>query len=105
MINLTTQTGDSLELSFTCLVTWQLSSGAGILIAQFEFAIDGLRDTMMYVLSDKGETAGTYGIGVAYRYRATELAPGAHNITVEVVLGGSASSCRLENMFLSVQII
>ena len=105
VINLTTQTGDSLELSFTCLVTWQLSSGAGILVAQFEFAIDGFRDTVIYVLTDKGESTGTYGNGVAYRYLATGLAPGAHNITVEVVVGGSVSSCTLKNMFLSVHII
>ena len=104
VINLTTQTGDSLELSFTCFVDWTLSA-TGILIAQFEFAIDGVRDTLMYVLTDKGESAGNYGNGVAYRYLATGLAPGAHNITVEVVLGGSVSSCTLENMFLSVHII
>ncbi len=100
MVNVTTQTGDSLELSFTCLVLMSIVSGSGTFAAIFVFAIDGVQVGAAndYMLHDTQAGTGVWSYAIAYRYIVTGLDPGVHIFTVQASGGGSgiaASACEM----------
>ncbi len=104
-INLSLQTGDSLELFFNCYLGWTPSAPPSGQQAQFVFAIDGVPVSDNYWIYDYTTLGIPYTYAVAYRYVSMGLSPGAHNVTIQVQVTGSFSSVAVDSNVLSVLIL
>ena len=104
VIKLTTQSGDSLELSFTTNLIWWPSTPPAGYTAKFLFAIDGVSVLQDLFIYDYCTISTPYSYAIAYRFLATGLSPGIHNVTVQVQVSGTFMSVACDGNVLSVLI-
>ena len=105
LINLSTQTGDSLELSFTGRISWMDSAASGNIQAFLVFVIDGVQISEQFYFFNEYTSDGLYCHAIAYRYLATGLSPGDHNITMQIQAVGGFDAYGIDTMVLSALII
>ncbi len=106
-IDLTTEAGDLLFLSLTCY-WWVVpdSTEPTYHSAVYYFAIDGIKVSTPVVSSVISNWTANFGDVIAYRYIASGVSPGPHNVTVQVQISENCNEGPFSAMHvLTAQIL